>query len=268
MLAKRIAYYLSSIPTLLLGFENWWVIGLRLLGVGGPGDTILRLRKSGLRFRVRTAMDVWVVKEVCLDRDYERGGLQPQDGWTIIDVGAGIGDFSISLAARYSRSRVIALEPFPRSFRALQENVALNRLDNVTALPYALGAASGPQRLRAGAAEPGQSSTARVGRGVAEKPEEVPGRSLAALFEDLGIERCDALKMDCEGAEYEILMSSDDATLRKIENLAVEYHDTYTEHEHGELVAFLEEKGYAVRTRASPAHREIGFLYASRPKRA
>jgi FkbM family methyltransferase len=210
-------------------------------------------------------MDVWVVKEVCLDRDYERGGLRPQDGWTIIDVGAGIGDFSISLAARLPRSRVIALEPFPPSFQALTENIALNRLENVAAFPYALGAASGPQRLRAGAAEPGQSSTARVGRGVAERQEEVPGRSLAALLDELRIERCDALKMDCEGAEYEILMSSDDTTLRKIENLSLEYHDSYTQHEHGELVTFLEQAGYIVRTRPSPAHREIGFLFATRP---
>jgi FkbM family methyltransferase len=264
MLASRIAYYLSSIPTLLVGFENWWVIVLRLLGLGDPSGSILRLRGSGLRFRVRTAMDVWVVKEVCLDRDYERGGMQPQDGWTIIDVGAGIGDFSISLGERFPKCRVVALEPFPPSFQALTENIALNRLENVTAFPYALGAASGPQRLRAGAAEPGQSSTARLGRGVADRPEEVPGRSLAALFRELSIERCDALKMDCEGAEYEILMSSDDATLRRIENLALEYHDTYTEHEHEELVAFLQGKGFAVRTRPSPAHREIGFLFATR----
>jgi FkbM family methyltransferase len=268
MFIARVAYYLSSIPTLLLGFENWWVIGVRLLGLGDAKGSILRLRRSGLRFRVRTAMDVWVVKEVCLDRDYERGGMRPQDGWTIIDVGAGIGDFSISLGARFPQGRVIALEPFPPSFRVLKENIALNRLENVTPLPYALGAASGPRRLHAGAAEPGQSSTARRGRGVVQEPEEVPGRSLAALFEELGIERCDVLKMDCEGAEYEILMSSDDATLGKIENLVLEYHDTYTEHEHEELAAFLQGKGYTVRTRPSPAHREIGFLFADRPGRS
>ena len=53
---------------------------------------IIRLRGSGLQFRVRTAMDVWVIKETCLDRDYEYG-MVLQDNWTIIDIGAGLGDF-------------------------------------------------------------------------------------------------------------------------------------------------------------------------------
>jgi FkbM family methyltransferase len=268
MLLRRIAYYLSSVPTLIRGFENWWLIGLLLLPARRDQGHVLRLRGGGPRFRVRTAMDIWVVKEVCLDRDYERGGAQPEDGWTIVDVGAGIGDFSISIAARLPRSRIIALEPYPPSYRILLENIALNRAGNVVAFPYALGPGSELRMLRAGAAEPGQSSTVRLGRGVADRVEPVPGRSLAAVLRELEVRRCDLLKMDCEGAEYEILMTADDATFAQIENLSLEYHDDYTPHRHFELVGFLESKGYTVRTRPSPAHREIGFLFASRPRRA
>jgi len=267
MRLSRIAYYLSSIPTLLLGFHNWWVMGLLLLGIRGRSNPILRLRRSPLRFRGRTALDVWVLKEVCLDRVYEQGSARPADGWTILDVGAGIGDFSISIAERLPRARVIALEPFPPSFRLLAENIALNRVTNVQALPFALAASSGPTRLRAGAAEPGQSSTARMGQGVTENEQEVPGRSLAALLEEMEVGRCDLLKMDCEGAEYETLMSAEDATLGKIENLSLEYHDLFTRHEHGQLVGFLQGKGYLVQTMPSPAHPEIGYLFASRDRR-
>src|SRR3989304_9423177 len=177
MLISRYAYYLSSLPALLRGLENWWLLGLLMLGVGGEGEPILRLRRSPLRFRVRTAMDVWVVKEVCLDRDYERG-VRFEDGWTFLDVGAGIGDFSISVARRLPGSRVIALEPFPSSHQLLLDNIRLNRVSTVQALGYALGAGSGPHRLRAGQAEPGQSRTARRGRGVATHAEEAPGRAL------------------------------------------------------------------------------------------
>jgi len=264
MLISRIAYYLSSIPTLLAGLENWWLLGLLRLGIRGRGAPILRLRRSPLRFHVRTAMDVWVIKEVCLDRDYEGGGVRLLDGWTFLDVGAGIGDFSISVAQRLPGSRVIALEPFPSSHQLLLDNIRLNRVSNVQALGYALGAGSGPHRLRAGQAEPGQSSTARRGPGVTTHEEEVPGRSLAGLFEELGIERCDFLKMDCEGAEYEILMTADGATLARIGHIALEYHDLYTDHSHEELAEFLGAKGYRIRTEPSPAHREIGYLFASR----
>ena len=263
MLISRYAYYLSSLPALLRGLENWWLLGLLMLGVGGEGEPILRLRRSPLRFRVRTAMDVWVVKEVCLDRDYERG-VRFEDGWTFLDVGAGIGDFSISVARRLPGSRVIALEPFPPSHRVLLDNIRLNGVQNVEAHPIALGAGSGPAKLRAGAAEPGQSSTARLGPGVAAQEEEVAGQSLTSLLDDLRIARCDFLKMDCEGAEYEILMTTDEATLGRVRHLALEYHDGYTRHTHGELVDLLRSNGFRVRVEPSRAHREIGYLFASR----
>jgi FkbM family methyltransferase len=263
MVISRIAYYLSSIPTLLVGLDNWWLLGLLMLGRRGQGHAILRLRHSPLRFHVRTAMDVWVIKEVCLDRDYEGGGIRLEDGWTILDVGAGIGDFSVSVAQRLPGSRVIALEPFAASRQVLLDNIRLNRVPNVQAFAYALGAGSGAHRLRAGRAEPGQSSTARLGRGVTAMEEEVPGRSLRDLFGELGIERCDFLKMDCEGAEYEILMAADEATLTRVRHIALEYHDRYTRHDHRELAEFLEGKGYRVRTEPSPAHREIGYLFAA-----
>jgi FkbM family methyltransferase len=263
MLLSRFAYYLSSLPALLSGMENWWLLGLLILGARAEPTPILRLRRSRLRFRVRTAMDIWVVKEVCLDREYERGGVALLDGWTFVDVGAGIGDFSISIARRFPGSRVVALEPYRPSYQILLENLRLNGAANVQPHPIALGAGRATLPLRAGTAEPGQSSTARGGEGVGPKVEEVPARSLAALLEELAIPHCDFLKMDCEGAEYEILMSSDPGTLGRIRHLALEYHDGYTRHQHGELEAFLESNGFRVRTFPSRAHREIGYLFAS-----
>ncbi len=32
--------------------------------------------RSGCRFRVRTLLDVWILKETCLDHQYERASLQ------------------------------------------------------------------------------------------------------------------------------------------------------------------------------------------------
>jgi len=263
MLLSRFAYYLTSLPTLLSGLENWWLLGLLIPGARAEPPPILRLRRSRLRFRVRTPMDVWVVKEVCLDREYERGGVTLLDGWTFVDVGAGIGDFSISIAERFPGSRVVALEPYPPSYQMLLENLRLNAVPNVEPHPIALGAGGATLALRAGTAEPGQSSTARGGAGVGPKAEQVPARSLGALLDELAIRQCDFLKMDCEGAEYEILMSSDRRTLGRVRHLALEYHDGYTHHQHGELVAFLEANGFRVRTSPSRAHREIGYLFAS-----
>jgi len=42
----------------------------------------------------------------------------------------------------------------------------------------------------------------------------------------------------------------------------MEYHDDLTPYTHHDLVEFLSEKGFVVKTYHNPAHTEIGFLYA------
>lgn len=60
-------------------------------------------------------MDVWVVKETCLDRDYKSKGKKIQGGSTIIDIGAGLGDFAILTANEHPNSQVYAYEPYLKS---------------------------------------------------------------------------------------------------------------------------------------------------------
>ncbi|RQW02921.1 FkbM family methyltransferase, partial [candidate division KSB1 bacterium] len=87
-------YYLSSLLTLLRQTRNGYVcFGLLL----HKKPVVIKL-KNGCQFKVRSLMDVWIVKETCLDRDYESNATPIQDGWTIIDIGAGLGDFAISVA--------------------------------------------------------------------------------------------------------------------------------------------------------------------------
>src|SRR5512147_3243912 len=99
MRLSALAYYARSIPKVLFGFQPLpQVIGL-FLGKSLGQPLTITLRASGLKYRVRTAMDVWVIKETCLDRDYERGAALQAD-WTIIDIGAGLGDFTAYAAWR------------------------------------------------------------------------------------------------------------------------------------------------------------------------
>ena len=64
-----------------------------------------------------------------------------QDGWTIIDIGAGLGDFTAYAAQRSPRGRVLAYEPFPESFALLQQNLKLNDTCTMSKYePYAVAA--------------------------------------------------------------------------------------------------------------------------------
>jgi FkbM family methyltransferase len=219
----------------------------------------IRLRESGLHFRVRTALDVWVVKETCLDRDYENSASL-QDNWTIIDIGAGLGDFTAYAAQRNPRGRVLAFEPFPESFALLQQNVALNHLQNVEAQPCAIAAQAGSLALNIGLGEAVQHSTTQTGAQTIE----VQAITLQQVFDEHELDRCDFLKMDIEGGEYAILRSVGADLLRRVQRLALEYHDNTPAGQHDELVQILQHAGFQVRVQPNPVHDYLGYLYAIR----
>jgi FkbM family methyltransferase len=257
---SRWAYYLSSIPTLLGGMRPRGAVVRLFLGlpVRKPIDITL---SSGLRFRVATPMDAWVLKETCLDRDYEKDApLQP--GWTIVDVGAAIGDFTVHAARLCPGGVVHAYEPLPENFRRLEEHVRLNGVANVRAAQEAIASTPGTLTLYTVTGLTGQHRTAGDGQSASEPAVRVPATTLSRAFADRGIARCDLLKIDCEGAEFEIVLGLEPAVLGRIARIVLEYHDHVTEHTHEELVQFLERHGFDVRVRPNPAWKELGFLYA------
>ena len=259
MFIRKYAYYLISIGRLLLGIQNW-PLALRLfLGSAPSPINLIQLRASGVQFQVRGAMDVWIVKETFLDRFYERFGTKIGDGWTVLDIGAGIGDFSLYAALGHPTNKVYAFEPFPESFGLLERNLELNNAKNVRALPEAIGGQTGRLALDLSSGEPLQYST--EGTATAADRLMVPCLSLEDAFERLSLVHCNLLKMDCEGAEYDILFNAPPAILDRIDHIVMEYHDGVTPHNHQDLVEFLTAHGFRVRTEPNPVHGHLGFLH-------
>ena len=244
---------------MLRGFLNWPTVLALFLRLPTPRPITLRLRDSGLALQVRTALDVWLVKEVCLERQYEAASVPIQDGWTLIDIGGGIGEFAIDVAKRFPQARVLAYEPAPDSFDLLQHNIGLNHLNNLQARPYAVAAASGQVVLRR-----------QFGQGALTTThgEESGATATAVTLEDIlrsnGIARCDYLKIDCEGCEYSVLLSASSDTLHRISVICLEYHDRLMSRSHLELRDHLERNGFRVSTHPSPVHRGQGLLSAIR----
>lgn len=261
---RRLLYYFRSLFTLLLGVRN---PGALLALARGKGPVVLRLA-DGSRYHVRTLMDAWIVKETALDRDYERHGAALQDGWTIVDVGAASGDFTVFAARRAPSGRVIAFEPAPDSVETMRKNVAENGLRNVEIRPVAVGARAGEVTLdvsggvavqyrTAGAREVGAGRAAAGGRFA------VPCVPLGEVLPNLLT--VDFLKIDVEGAEYEMLFGLDDASLGRVRRVCMEYHEGVTEWGHADLERFFRSKGWTVRVSPSPVRPELGFLYGEAP---
>jgi phenylpropionate dioxygenase-like ring-hydroxylating dioxygenase large terminal subunit len=92
---------------------------------------------------------------------------------------------------------------------------------------------------------------------------DVPTTSLDKFISENKIKRIDFLKMDCEGAEYEILFGSRPETLRKISRISMEYHPIDSRRNAGTLKKFLIKNGFEVKVEDSI----IPLLYAKRDEK-
>jgi FkbM family methyltransferase len=258
VLLSRLGYYLASIPRLLRGFRNWPTAVALFLGLPVRRPTVLVLRDTGLVLRVRTALDAWLVKEVCIERQYEAASRPIRDGWTVVDIGGGIGEFALDVAKRFPGTRVFAYEPGAEAFQLLEQNIAANGLTNVRARQSAVEGASGPVALRSRSGEGALLTT--VG---AEGGTPVAAVTLEQVLGEHGIGRCDYLKIDCEGCEYAVLLSASEHTLDKVGVICLEYH-RLAGRSHEELRERLERSGFAVTIHPSPVHRGQGLMSACR----
>ena len=90
-------------------------------------DDVARL-PNGARMRFVSKPDVqFLYDEIFADECYAKHGLEIRPGATVIDVGGNIGMFALYAAEKAgAEGRVFALEPIPRTFAALRENVIRN----------------------------------------------------------------------------------------------------------------------------------------------
>ncbi|MEK9183900.1 MAG: FkbM family methyltransferase [Patescibacteria group bacterium] len=164
--------------------------------------------------------DIYTVFENVIEKEYFKNSLDFSEDATIIDVGAHIGTFTICAARKAKEGKVYAFEPLPRNYEVLERNILLNNASNV--LPYNLALAGSNQErilyiddLNSG------------GHGFIRKSKEAVKVNCLTLTEVLienKISKCDFLKIDCEGAEYEILLNTPIEVLKKIDQIALEYH--------------------------------------------
>jgi len=136
-----------------------------------------------------------------------------KDGDIVLDVGANVGIHTVAFSIAAGTGYVYAFEPVVEMARRLSENCALNRVENVTILPCALGASNEDLNMSVnvdGVALEGTSSLVQSVH-VVENPEfyqnrSVKVRTLDSLLGELGIDdRIDFIKMDVEGFETYIL---------------------------------------------------------------
>lgn len=264
-LFKRLCYYGHSIVEIILHIKNWPSLMPLFLWKNKSDEKMVRLRRPPLQLIVRGAMDVWAIKETFLDCFYSRYGVPVQNGWRVIDIGAGIGDFSILAAYGNPEAVIYAYEPFPNSYQLLVRNLTLNAIDNVMVFQKAVWSSEGELVLDFSKGEPLQIASKNfISEAGNTHTVTVQAVSLQTVLDGQRIERVDLLKLDCEGAEYEILMKASSSTMERIERIILEYHDLDSAYNHQQLIRFLQAEGYQVTSYENFVHDDIGYVYAAR----
>lgn len=259
---SRLLYYLSSIGTLLKEFCR--PLKIIAIFVGWPSvlPTEVKIRKTGWRFQVRTAMDVWIIKETCLDVDYLWNSVELEPDWRVVDIGAGLGDFTVFAAMNCPDGVIHAYEPLEESYKLLMHNLALNEITNVKSFPFAV--ASRQRELTAESTEVEAVSTRFVGQ--AREGKKVRARGLSEVISALPGGECDFMKIDCEGCEFDLLLDTPPELLSRVHRISMECHNHLTSYRCSQLATHLRNSGFRVRERPNPAHDYLKFLYAEQQK--
>lgn len=166
---------------------------------------------------------LFLFREIWVDRSYDPAAALGSGPCTIVDIGAHVGLFSVWAAARCPQARIVAVEASPRAARYLRANVARNHLGQVTVVEAACGGSRRRAVLHKRGAEMMSSLYAERIGGTSDGVE-VDVITLEDVFRANGVERCDLLKLDCEGAEYEIVLGADPATLGRVQRVVMECH--------------------------------------------
>lgn len=176
---------------------------------------------EGLKLRQGTA-DPFIYKELFLDDVYgERlDALNPND--VVLDIGTHIGLFSIRAAER--GCQVHAYEAHSANHALAAENIRSRGVSGVHLSHRALWSTTGDL---INILDPGQGRTAEYsvqeGEGIGNDGQ-VETISLEDVFKQLNGQPVSLLKMDIEGAEYEVLLKAPLELFAQVEAVCIEYH--------------------------------------------
>jgi len=177
---------------------------------------VMKVSQNGLTLTVANEHDLYNVKHVIAENCYHLPDAMT--GWRVIDVGANIGCFTVMAAAR--GAQVWVYEPDESNFELLLRNTE----------------STGAVLIPAGGGTPGRRTfylnrANTSGHSFYYNPATASGISLEVsvvsltdALDAIPKGEADLLKIDCEGAEVEILQQVIDGEWQRVRAIAAELH--------------------------------------------
>ena len=184
---------------------------LRSLAVRGLNGRPLDVESLGAKMRLYPFNNV-CEKRILFTPQYfdeaERALIEShiRDDFTFLDIGANIGGYALSIAAKAGpRARILAIEPQPEIFERLTYNISQNPFGNIKAIGCAIADKDGEITLFVDRNNRGETSMRIVTPDARGGQLTVAAKTLLTLCAEEKYTRLDAVKLDVEGAEDLIL---------------------------------------------------------------
>ena len=192
-----------------------------------------------------SSSDMMLIYEILLKSKYKREYYFPEElkPKVIFDIWGNIGITSVYLASLFPEAQIYTFEPLKENFEILKKNTS--QFNNIEVFNFGLGAKNGSFKLYLSDDEEnygGVSFHPEVEGNLSEPFSECKVKNINDVIEGLGINSVDLIKIDTEGAEYDILTSLKYEFLKKTSWITGELHGNRD----FELLNFLNSIGFSI----------------------
>lgn len=206
----------------------------------------------------RGEADDSVLAEIFTLREYEL--LEPalkMARTVVLDIGAHKGFFALYVRALNETVPVLCYEPEEVNYAALKKHLELNKIQGITTKNVAVAQSEGTLLLNVSEDSHNHSIVVAPGTTVQKKVNATTLEKIVNKFE-----KVDVLKMDVEGAEFQIFENTAPEVLQKIGTVFMEYHQYGPSMQAEVLKTIFEKAGFLVRKFPSKYDKRMGFLLA------
>ncbi len=200
-------------------FKNWYIFPLiylklyfrSIVKIITKENIIIKLRTKSTDFL--TFVNIWIFDE------YLKNKIDIQNKDIIIDIGGHVGLFALYASQFCKKGQIYSFEPVIENYNLFLKNVENNNLTNIKVFNTAVSKSDGKINLFLNSDQAAHSIFTK-----SDLFKEVNSITLQKIFEENNIKNCDLLKIDCEGAEYEILENLPIKYFTKIQKIIIECH--------------------------------------------
>ena len=256
----KITGKVSYVLGLMSNYSNWQSIILNRLLKKRIKE--IRLRNGLIITGGKDSMIEGLIDEIFIHKVYNPEFLSINKGDLVIDIGANIGVFGV-FAASEGAGRIIEVEPFPGNIKRIKKNFSINKMSTPIILEAAVSDKNGTDDIFLGDLD-SHNMLYKDSRKIFgfEKHIRVKTVTLNEILQKYSIKHVDFLKIDCEGEEGAIMESTFPSSWKKIDKVAIEYHDNTSVISHQQIVKKLSRLGF--RSKVAVSDRLYGYIFAWR----